>query len=56
MQMAVNTPERTRELLNQMHALLLEIGNPQAIKDIFVTAMHKIEQSRSLPDDDEAGR
>lgn len=56
MQMAVNTPEQTRELLNRMHALLLEIGNPQARKDIFVTAMHKIEQERSLADNDEALR
>ncbi len=56
MRMVENTPERTLELLNQMHALLLEIENPQARKDIFVTAMHNIEQSRSLSVNDEASR
>lgn len=54
MQMPANTPERTRELVNQMQALLLDIGNPQERKDIFVTAMHNIELGRALPDNDEA--
>ncbi len=54
--MGENTPERTLELLHKMHALLIDIGNPQARKDIFVTAMHYIEFDRTLPSIDQTDK